>query len=237
MTLWIAIILAVSVGGWLIRYLSDNHGWSGTDPLEREAPGGGPLPHRGAPEYWAGLGEIRTLEDAGRVLRELSGQEPKPYASIEFGRSRNEACLSVMTASAAARSWVYGLQECLGPGLVAYAGAESSLGRSSVWHREVVVGPGRDQFAIVEHAGTDACNYGMAMEDILAKLKSFDERYGIRIREASWDSVGFDLVRRPDDIPAFCAELYEFCPDVVDQGVDSMEALEELVREDGYIVL
>ncbi|WP_426448887.1 DUF4253 domain-containing protein [Paenibacillus sp. S-38] len=232
--LWV-VFLALAVGAWLLSYLKDNHGWSGTDPLEGESAGGRPVPHRGTPEFWAGRGEIRTLEEAGRVLKELSGQEPKPYASIELGRSRDEACLSVRTASAAARSWVYGLQECLGPGLVAYAGADNYSEEPP--KRDVIVGSGRNQYAIVEYEGTFAGNYDLTNEDILAKLKSFDERYGIRIREASWDSVGFDLVRRPDDIPAFCAELYEFCPDVVDEAVGSMEALEELVREDGYIVL
>ncbi|MCZ8519212.1 MULTISPECIES: DUF4253 domain-containing protein [Paenibacillus] len=173
------------------------------------------------------------------MLKQLSGEEPAAYVTKAwYGSNRNTGCLSVIADHAEALRWVYGLQAKLGPGLVAFAGtrhyASHREGRKGT---EVVIGPGSDPFAIVEHAGTDAGNYDMTTEEIIRKLKSFHARYGIRILEASNDTVGFDLLHIPDDLPAFCQELYEFCPDIVDQGVGSLEALEELIGEAGYLIL
>lgn len=40
------------------------------------------------------------------------------------------------------------------------------------------------------------------------------------------------MKRLPEDLYAFAASLYEFCPDIVEQGCGSVEALaEEIARE------
>ena len=41
----------------------------------------------------------------------------------------------------------------------------------------------------------------------------------------------------PDPLDAFCADLYEFCPDIVEQGCESVAALEEEIAAAGRVFL
>ena len=40
-----------------------------------------------------------------------------------------------------------------------------------------------------------------------------------------------DFKKLPSDLDAFSEEVYEFCPDSVDQGVGEVENLKELIKE------
>ncbi len=51
----------------------------------------------------------------------------------------------------------------------------------------------------------------------------------IDIVRAETDTVVFGLVNVPRDLAAFAEDLYKFCPDIVDQGAGSIEALQENV--------
>jgi hypothetical protein len=110
------------------------------------------------------------------------------------------------------------VRAALPAGQVAFIGAYSEKPRIGagpvVWFREIVVGPGPDQFTIPVLAGTRT-NTGC---DLLPILRNFHERYGLDIRSAERDSVGFQLQRLPDDLPAFVDELYRISPDPVDIG-------------------
>jgi hypothetical protein len=45
------------------------------------------------------------------------------------------------------------------------------------------------------------------------------------------------LLKLPADTQAFARDVYEFCPDIVDQGVGSVEAQEESIRDSGQVYL
>lgn len=77
----------------------------------------------------------------------------------------------------------------------------------------------------------------MGTEDLVRRLRRYDGEFGIEIARAETDTVVFDLVRAPRDLAAFAWDQYEFCPDVVDQGVGSVEALEEAVDVTGRVYL
>lgn len=53
-------------------------------------------------------------------------------------------------------------------------------------------------------------------EDIIAKLKNLDEKFGIKIIGAGWDGVEFILKRIPKGPEAreLGKWLLEFCPDI-----------------------
>ncbi len=102
---------------------------------------------------------------------------------------------------------------------------------------EIVVGKGGSQFDILHLGRSDACNYDMGTEDIIRKLQAWDRSYGIDIFHAETDIIELSLLKLPEDMQAFATDMYEFCPDIVDQGVGSVEALEEAIKDSREVYL
>ena len=177
------------------------------------------------------------MNDAAQILARLGAGEVRTYSTYDFGRVRDERCASVVVADEEAEALVFRLREALGPGLVAFVGTSRWLGDERHRGVEVVVGPGESQLDIPKLARTDAVNHGMGTGEIVGKLRQYDEHFGINVVRAETDTIVFDLVGWPRDLAAFARDLYEFCPDVVDQGVGSVEALEEGLDVTGRVYL
>lgn len=75
-----------------------------------------------------------------------------------------------------------------------------------------------DKFAELRDKHTNGINCGLMTEDIIARLSKWDQAYGLDITAVDTDRVEFVLKRLPDDLDAFVREIYQFCPDTVDQG-------------------
>jgi len=88
-----------------------------------------------------------------------------------------------------------------------------------------------DQFDILRYEKPDGINYGITDADLLNQLKEWDSKYGIDIIGADYDYVDFALRSLPPDLRAFAEEIYEFCPDSVDQGVGDIESLEKELQK------
>jgi len=90
---------------------------------------------------------------------------------------------------------------------------------------------GTDQYDILRAVQTNGANYDIMNEDVIAKLKEWEARYPFRITGASgdWVEARFDTV--PSNMDAFAAEVYQFCPDVVDQGSGDVASLAEEMRQ------
>lgn len=82
-----------------------------------------------------------------------------------------------------------------------------------------------DQFDIVKAMRTDGINYDIENEQVIRKLMEWDERYGLQIMGADYDWVEAVFTNQPEDMQAFANEVYDFCPDVVEQGAGSIEEL------------
>ncbi len=77
----------------------------------------------------------------------------------------------------------------------------------------------------------------MEAEELVAKLTEYDRAFGIDIFHAETDTIEFKLLKLPADLGSFCQDLYEFCPDIVDQGVGTVEALENDIRDRQELLL
>ncbi len=77
----------------------------------------------------------------------------------------------------------------------------------------------------------------MDTEDVIRKLQSWHNSYGIDIYCAETDTIELTLDVVPTDTRTFANEVYEFCPDIVDQGVGSVDVLEEAIKDYQYIYL
>ena len=174
---------------------------------------------------------------AEQALAKVGGGTIRSYSTYDFGRARDEQCMSVVLPKGEAASRLPALRQSLPPGAVAFIGTSNWLGDERHDGVELVVGPGASQFDILPLARTDAVNYDMDTEDIIRKLQEYDRAYGITLMHAETDTVEFNLHRDPQDLAAFAAGLYEFCPDIVDQGVGSVEALAESIEITGAVYL
>jgi hypothetical protein len=176
-------------------------------------------------------GRLQTLEQARAWLAVNTRRKPRAFSTFDFGRDQDRTNVSVVVPARKAGALLAKLRQHLDVGLVAFIGTGRWLGKEQHRGVELVVAPGRSQMDILRVARTDAVNYGMETEAVVARLTDFDQRYCIRIDQAETDTVQFSLDTLPADIRAFAAELYEFCPDIVDQGVGTVEALAEDVAK------
>ncbi len=92
-----------------------------------------------------------------------------------------------------------------------------------------------DQFEALRTFHTNGDNYEVSNADVLAKLQSWNSSYGINIVGVKHDVVALTFEKLPDNLLAFAQEVYEFCPDIIDQGYaseaeDSDENIEELLE-------
>jgi len=172
-----------------------------------------------------------TLDEAATRLAEAAGTSHRDYSTYDFGRERDPQAKSVIAPSEHSSRLVHELRGQVGPNIIVFVGTTSWLGD------EIVVAQGRDQFDILRVARSDAVNYDMGTEDLIKKLRSYDQQFGIDIFHAETDTIELGLVEMPDDLTAFCQDLYEFCPDIVDQGTGTVERLEEEIREAEQVFL
>lgn len=180
---------------------------------------------------------LTDLDAAGAFLAQQSGKPLRAYSTRDFGREKFSQARSVVVDAAKAQDLVRLLRSRAGSGLIVFQGTDHSLATVPVEGTEVVVAKGRSQFDIVRVAATDAVNYDMGTEDLIRRLKQWDAAYGIDIYQASTDTIQLRLKQLPPDLHAFAAQLYAFCPDIVDQGVGTVEKLEQSLRESHVVNL
>ena len=167
------------------------------------------------------------LDRAASRLAEFSGRPLRGHSTFDFGRDRDSGARSVIVAKDVAEGLLKRIRAQLPERVIAFIGTTKWLGDEKHDGVELVVANGHSQFDILRVARSDAVNYGMETEDLVAKLVEYDEAYGIDIFQAETDTIQFTLRRPPDPLSPFCSDLYEFCPDIVDQGCATIEALEE----------
>lgn len=70
----------------------------------------------------------------------------------------------------------------------------------------------------IEKAGTSAGNYNLDSKMISTRILRWSKLCELRILEADRASIKISFLTLPSDMEAFAADIYSFCPDIVDQG-------------------
>jgi hypothetical protein len=102
---------------------------------------------------------------------------------------------------------------------------------------EVSVLKTADQFEVLRVMGTNGWNYDLSPDSVIACLKQWDAEYGLAVRGAGFDWVEAVIERLPSDMRAFAESVYAFCPDVVEQGTQTVAALADEMRRAGTLYL
>jgi hypothetical protein len=118
--------------------------------------------------------------------------------------------------------------------------------RYSAYLLEQGFGYGPDSIAIL--ANTDpwfylktvkinGVNYDIEHDEVIRRLKEWDALYGLQLIGAGMDWLHAEFEKPPKNWASFADEVYELCPDVVDQGTGSIEALAVELKKMGGVYL
>jgi hypothetical protein len=172
----------------------------------------------------AGVSSALALEakSLGTGLRQLEGTNDNGDPQVAHG-------LTIDVPEADAASAAEALRKVGGGEYVAFVsdrnyGIEDKPDQVSIMKT-------RDPFEVLRVMGTNGVNHEIDNAAVIARLRAWDKRYGLTFTGISYDWVEVKLAHAPDDWAVFADEVYAFCPDVVDQGVETISALARDMEE------
>jgi hypothetical protein len=89
-----------------------------------------------------------------------------------------------------------------------------------------------EAFAKIRKAGTAAPNFDLDTDDIIRRLTRWQSLCGFTVTGAKGDTVDIRFETLPADMDAFVRDLYDFCPDLVDQGTGCVHEFVDAAGED-----
>jgi len=96
---------------------------------------------------------------------------------------------------------------------------------------------GTDQYEILRIMQTGGEEYDITNRDVIDRLREWENiaQFEILGADSDWVEIGFKTL--PKDMNAFVEEVYEFCPDAVDQGPGSIEGLIKEIKRTNRLFL
>jgi len=131
--------------------------------------------------------------------------------------------VSVNVAAASVSMVVAQLKRMLGSGYIVFVSNQGFGIKGNPDQVSVLMS--NDQFDVVRVMGTNGDNHELSRDEILQKLKEWDRKYGLVITGAGFDWVEAKFKRTPTPMLPFAKIVYKFCPDVVEQGTETVEKL------------
>ncbi|HSF18213.1 MAG TPA: DUF4253 domain-containing protein [Vicinamibacteria bacterium] len=171
---------------------------------------------------------LLEMKQAGRNLRQLEGVDSEGNATKVRGVTidvPHDRSLTVVSSLAR-----------LAPPEVVVFVSERHFGMGEEPDR-VSAMKTSDPFESLRAMGTNGWNYDISPEMIIARLRQWDAIFGLSLRGVAFDWVEAEFETHPRDMLAFAREVYEFCPDVVDQGTETVEALADEMRRSNVLYL
>lgn len=90
---------------------------------------------------------------------------------------------------------------------------------------DIIIIDESNPFTIIEQIGTNGINYDIYNPDIIRKLKEWNDQVNFKFVVIDVSRIHAYMEKLPKEIRTFSNEIYEFCPDVIDQGYGSMEEM------------
>jgi hypothetical protein len=135
-----------------------------------------------------------------------------------------------------------------GQGRDALRAVRSALDGSgySAYLNDQAFGHGPDKIAVMKTTNpydylavvrTDGINYDLEHAQVLARYREWADRFGLSLVGAGQDWLEAEFSSQPSDWLAVAREVYEFCPDVVEQGTNDVETLAQEMRSTNTLYL
>lgn len=94
-----------------------------------------------------------------------------------------------------------------------------------------------NDFDVLVWRQTNGINYDIDTADLIVKLKEWKGKYDFILVGCAMDWLQVNFTSNQPNYHEFAKEVYEFCPDVVDQGTETIELLAESMEEINGIYL
>lgn len=82
-----------------------------------------------------------------------------------------------------------------------------------------------NQFEVVKLMNTQGPSYDVTNEMVINKIKKWDKQVGLQLIVVQEDRIEAQIDKLPKDLEIFTNEIYELCPDVIDQGYGGMDEM------------
>jgi hypothetical protein len=173
------------------------------------------------------------LQD-GLLLKKLTKHTLKqlPFTKGYSESGRSPGVCSITTEKNARKILDKHLNKFISEGKYIFISGFSAKG-----YQVAIVSVTVDPYEIVKYAGTSRANYDVTTDDIISNFKQWNTAFGIRLVSIGFDFCEGEIQDKNLDYKKLAAEVYEFCPDVVDQGTETVERLEKEIKETGRILL
>lgn len=102
---------------------------------------------------------------------------------------------------------------------------------------EIAIVKGTDAYAYLAIVHTDGVNLDLSHEQVVARYKEWDQKYGLVLVGAGQDWLEAEFRNPPSNWNAFAKEVFAFCPDVVEQGTGDVKTLAEEMRKQKSVYL
>lgn len=104
-------------------------------------------------------------------------------------------------------------------------------GNSKARQHSMGIVKGTDQLQLLKQIGTDGINYTITNDSLLTIIKDLHTKYQLELIGASGDHCEFIIHRPPADWNQLAQEVYRICPDAVEQGTGTLEALAADIKQ------
>lgn len=91
----------------------------------------------------------------------------------------------------------------------------------------------KDPFEEIRRAGTAGPNYDLDNDAVIQRLTQWQSLCSFTVSNAEPDAADITFITLPKDMDAFVRDLYDFCPDLVDQGTGCVHEMLEMMEETG----
>ena len=88
-----------------------------------------------------------------------------------------------------------------------------------------------DKYEVLKSIKTNGLNYDIDPDSLVSIIKVFDDKYSLDLIGASGDWCEFKIKKEPMDWLALAQEAYKVCPDIVEQGTETVEALADEMKK------
>jgi hypothetical protein len=88
-----------------------------------------------------------------------------------------------------------------------------------------------DKYDVLSQIKTDGINYDIDNDSLVQIIKVLDAKYSLNLVGASGEWCEFRIDKEPSNWMTLANEAYAICPDIVDQGTGSVEALAEELKK------
>lgn len=102
---------------------------------------------------------------------------------------------------------------------------------------QIAIVPFSDDYEYLATVRVDGINYDISHDDVINRYREWDESYDLALLGANFEWLEAEIRVEPASWSRFAEQVYEFCPDVVDQGAGTVEALAEEMERSRHLYL